>query len=301
VAPRNPGAEAPAVSPDGDVIAFSGSDDRIWLVGVDGTGERPITPSGVGGYEPVWSPDGTQILFDGAFAGPGELMIVEADASSVRVLVKSSADECCYAWSEDGKQVVFARVTRSGWTLHAIDADGGDERLLGTIPGDPDTSGELAWSPDRKRVLWQTAVPDPGDDPLPFENAEIFVADANGGAQRNITHHPAWDESAVWSPDGDEILFVSNRSGDEKLWITSPEGDGVRRLTRDADVVIDTAVPEWAVDGSAIAFAASNTEDDYVRTTLWTIRADGSGLRQLVDRDEILVEELAWSAAPDGK
>jgi TolB protein len=282
------------MSPDGEVVAFEGSDDRIWRVGVDGSEERPLTPMGVQGYGPVWSPDGDRILFDGAFGGPGELKIVEADGSRVRTLLETSADEVGYAWSENGDEIVFARTTRSGWTLHAIDTDGENERMLGAIRADPENSDPPVWSSDRGRVLWITVLADPGSDPLPFGNAEIFVANADGSEQRNLTQHEGWDNSASWSPDGDEIAFVTDRSGVEELWVMSADGTDLRRLTRGQDVSIDSE-PAWAPDGSAVAFGGVTSSS--VWAPPWTIRADGSELRRLVKGDETMVEELAWSTA----
>ena len=63
-------------------------------------------------------------------------------------------------------------------------------------------------------------------------NRDIYVMNPDGSEQVNLTQHPAEDMSAVWSPTGDKILFVSNRQGTRvrDLYLMDPDGSNVRRV-----------------------------------------------------------------------
>ena len=62
-------------------------------------------------------------------------------------------------------------------------------------------------------------------------NSEIFVMNADGSRQRNLTRNPAPDGDPVWSPDGRKILFVSKRDGYGDVYVMNADGSKQRNLT----------------------------------------------------------------------
>ena len=60
---------------------------------------------------------------------------------------------------------------------------------------------------------------------------DIFTVDANGGQARQLTTNPAHDYMPVWSPDGSNIAFASNREGSMDIYLVDAQGGVPKRLT----------------------------------------------------------------------
>jgi Tol biopolymer transport system component len=132
------------VSPDGRRIAFDASSpagDAICVVGVNGRGRKCLTPRSEDAAHPVWSPDGTKILFQthhdpernrkGATAN---LFSIRPDGSDLTQITHLAGDGFYAgmgAWSPDGTQIVYHKVAPNDVDdLFLIDLDGGNERQL---------------------------------------------------------------------------------------------------------------------------------------------------------------------------
>ncbi|MFN3312163.1 MAG: amidohydrolase family protein [Hyphomonas sp.] len=80
---------------------------------------------------------------------------------------------------------------------------------------------------------------------------DIYTLPAAGGAARRITSGMALDSQPVWSPDGTAILFISDRSGAENLWLMNPDGGDLRQISLYDDNPVFVS-PEWAPDGQSL-------------------------------------------------
>ena len=149
-----------------------------------------------------------------------------------------------------------------------------------------------AWSPDGRRLAFVS-----GRD----GNAEIYVMNADGSAQENLTRHSANDSHPSWSPDGRKLAFVSRRDGNAEIYVMDADGSGLRNVTRSSSDDLD---PAWSPDGRAIAFVHKKVSRPRVvrgrrthgyQTYLYVVNADGSGLRGLTTRPAQLFNP-SWSA-----
>jgi Tol biopolymer transport system component len=80
---------------------------------------------------------------------------------------------------------------------------------------------------------------------------DIYALDASGGAARPILRGLAFESQPVFSPDGRQFAFVSDRSGASNLWIANIDGTGLRQLSRDEGAAVYSS-PAWSPDGRSV-------------------------------------------------
>ncbi len=122
-------------------------------------------------------------------------------------------------------------------------------------------------------------------------NWEIYVMNADGSDQRNVTNNPSFDSHPSWAEDGSRIVFFSDRDGDREIYAMDPDGSNVIQLTDNAGI---DHMPALSPDGSRIAFVSDR--DD--RSNLWVMNADGSEPRNLTPK-QVNTRWPSWS--PDGR
>jgi Tol biopolymer transport system component len=80
---------------------------------------------------------------------------------------------------------------------------------------------------------------------------DIYSIDSAGGQARLVLSGPAFDANPVFSPDGKQFAFISDRSGASNLWIANADGSNPRQISQDDGAVVWTA-PSWSPDGQYV-------------------------------------------------
>jgi TolB protein len=228
---------APAWSPDGSQLVFSGGDD-LYVAEADGS-DVTLLLDGEGSKRfsnPDWSPNAKSIVFSVTQDEREEpdIMAVDPTGRGLRTLI-SSGDQFVFVdepeWSPDGRHILFLADDSGGWRdLYVMRPDGSDVRLLLARGFDLDGSG-LGWSPDGKSIAFQ------GDR----DGGCLYVVNAQGKDVRRLVEGCSEGVDLTWSPDSQTILWGPSDNGPGDLYAVSSRG-GPARVVEDTS---SAAAPAW--------------------------------------------------------
>lgn len=177
--------------------------------------------------------------------------------------------------------------------IYIIRADGSDPINLTNYPEAAEyfdnTGGTYSWSPDGSRIAFDYCLEG---------NCEIYLANADGSELTNLTANPAFDAGPMWLPDGNRIVFASDRDHaggmDSMLYVMNADGSAVARLTEASfsDTGCCSALT-LSPDGTRLA-ADAERDGNF---DIYVMNADGSDYTRLTNNPYGDVDPV-WS--PDG-
>ena len=197
---------------------------------------------------------------------------------------------------ETQAQIAFVSKRDGNPEIYVMDADGKNQRRLTNNRHD---DWDPSWSPDGKRIAFQSNRDGHVDAIRGLPTAEIYVMDANGGNPQNLTNSPFFDDRhPSWSPDGKQIAFVSNRTKDlnRDIYVMDANGGNPQNLTNSP--FFDNWFPSWSPDGRRIAFDSNRDKDNPHKCQIYVMDADGGNQQKLTENLKI-AKFPVWS--PDGK
>ncbi len=127
-----------------------------------------------------------------------------------------------------------------------------------------------------------------GERALIVARGDVFTAPIEKGPTRNLTKSSAsHDKLAAWSPDGKTIAFISDRDGDEEIYLVNQDGTGEpRRLTRGGRAM--RYQPRWAPDGERIAFSDKDGK-------IYVVHVETGELVEVADERHGQATDYQWS------
>ena len=198
-------------------------------------------------------------------------------------------------------QIAFSSNRDGDSEIYVMAADGGN---LQRLTENRNNDWSPSWAPDGKRIVFTSDRDGHFMNGIP--TTEIYVMDADGSNQQNLTNNPFSDSSPSWSPDGNRIAFDSNRDGpfNREIYMIDADGRNLQRITNnpDDDGWADDRYPSWSPDGKRIAFGArrdGHFENKFAVTyEIYVMDADGGNQRRLTENRN---NDRYPSWSPDGE
>ncbi len=246
--------EAPNWSRDGKTLIFSRG-GRMWSVPVTGGEPTPIAvgnATGCGGSHGL-SPDGKWLAITCTTPDhPGTRVYIVPSGGGEPRMVTANPSSYFHSWSPDGKTIAFARPANGSLNILTIPVEGGEETALtkgAGVSDDPD------YSPDGQYIYFNSDR---------AGGMQIFRMRADGTHPEQMTFDEMRNRTAHPSPDGKSVLILSDfvdatghpKSRDETLRILDVPTGKVRDLVEVGGGAGVDNVPNWAPDGTRLAFVS---------------------------------------------
>lgn len=217
-------------SRDGRWIPYSDAGGNLWTWEIGTQQARPVTasePNQSVTWGSLMSPDGQRIAYSWEGAPGVQLRVIDADGTHPATIWPlpgaggNTAGIVPLDWSRDGEQILHLLERQDGSSdLALIRSDGSDYRVLASFRTGAPRQGSL--SPDGRLVVFDLPASDRATD------RDLMVVRADGSSPvRPLLTGATNDLHPSWTPDGNGIFFVSNRSGQMSGWLLPMAGEQI--------------------------------------------------------------------------
>jgi Tol biopolymer transport system component/serine/threonine protein kinase len=245
------GACQPSWSPDGSQLVFISpclgradfletiyNESSLYIINVDGSGLKQLTPAPGSDFEPAWSPDGTRIAFTSVRGGFRQIYSLDIDTLEITLLTNttSAMESSQPAWSPDGTKIAYLVKRVGTYQVWSMNEDG-QEAVQLAHSGQELWDYLPSWTPDGRTVFFNQRRPGAFRPWL----MQIDYPSLDQEPRRMNFVTPIEDVS--FSPDGYWLVFEGMDSqGNREIYYMTVAGSGRTRLTNDPKIDFD---PAW--------------------------------------------------------
>lgn len=256
----------PRWSPDGGTISFVSNRSgtaQIWLIDAKGGEARQLTRCKSGVSNPIWSPDGTHIVFSSMLA-PGESFADVEGEEKIEDHKVITVNKMKYKSDDHG--FIYDKCRQ----LAVVNVETGEVKSL--------SEGQYnhsigAWSPDGQ---WLAITANRAENPDKQHYVDVFLVPFSGGEWKKLTKSKGTFFFPTWSPDSKKLAFIGSESAthlnatQKKVWVYDLEKSEQACITAEWDVQVgdstmgDVRSPGhpnpgavWTEDGNGMYFIAS--------------------------------------------
>ena len=250
----------------------SSSEYELCIVNTDGTELTLIdrTENGYLGYD--WSSDDTHIVYvrcSDPYRNNSDLILYNI-SDKTHTILQNEGNASCPKFSPNGKQIAYCKSTGTGVNIYKMGISGNNNQLIISNASCPN------WSPLGNKIAYLSSGTD--------KSSQIFVANADGSGQKQLTSSvsprtwPGWppdgNEDPQWTLDGKKIVYVSWENERPEIFIMNADGSNKKRLTT---AEFRDECPEITPDGRHILFSSRKSS----MNGICIMALDGSNQRVL--------------------
>ena len=188
------------------------------------------------------------------------------DGSGLRQLTTEEGYDAEATFSPAGDRIVFTSARDGDLELYSMAPDGSDVIRLTDRPG---YDGGAFYSPDGSKIIWRAHYPGEGPELEDYRRLlsqgllrpgelEIYIMDADGSNQRQLTQLGGANFAPYWHPSGEKIVFSSNHHDpdgrDFEIYMINLDGSGLTRITYSEGF---DGFPVFSPDGQHLVFGSN--------------------------------------------
>ncbi len=237
-------AVSPRVSPDNSRVAFSGlvidsqrnPSWQILMYSLDLGRIINFSHFGGGNFSPAWSSDNTRLAFSSSMSGDPEIYTVGANGGSAKRMTSSRGSDVAPVWNpKTNGQIAWVSGRNGLPQIFVMDADGSNVQQM-TTEG---YAVSPSWSPNGQFLAFSWIR---HYGPGAPGGQDIYIMDVASRQFVQLTHDARVNDFPSWSPDGRHLVFQSNRSGSDQIWMMLADGTHQQQLTREGK----NTQPNWS-------------------------------------------------------
>ena len=209
---------------------------------------------------------------------PFDIYSANADGSGLRRLTHNGRYTAEGTLSPDGRTIVFTSLVDGDLDIYTMDVDGGNVRRLTSTPG---YDGGAFFSPDGRRIVYRAYHPTDSAELAQYRalldqnivrpnRMEIWVMNADGSGQTQVTHLGGANFAPFFTPDGRRIVFSSNyrnpHSRNFDLYLVDVDGSHLEQVTTHPEF---DGFPQFSPDGRHLVWASNRNDANTGETNIF--------------------------------